>query len=206
MKTNWIFAVIAACLSLLSQVAPAQDGLSKANLSREERKELRLKSEEEHLRQVDSLVSFGDYVLEPNQLGGFNVNPVMNFVMLNGDNLVFQTSSPVDRSRANFPYTDKTVMGKITSKEISKSKKGTYLVKLGIMTRTGVGFRIDMRISPNGNATASVTQNNAAGRLDYSGPIVALDESSVYVGSESFDLTGFPWYYNFIMAALYGRN
>lgn len=206
MKTIWMIAVTAACLSLLSQVAPAQVGSSKANLSRAERKELRIKSEEEHLRQVDSLVSYGDYVLEPNQLGGFNVNPVMNFVMLTRDNVVFQTSSPVDRSRANFPYTDKTVIGKITSKEISTSKKGTYLVKLGMMTQTGVGFRIDLRISPNGNASASVTQNNAAGRLDYSGPIVSLDESSVFVGSESYDLAGFPWYYNFAMAAWYGRN
>jgi hypothetical protein len=155
---------------------------------------------------VDSLVSSGNFVLEPNQLSGFNVNPVMNFVMLNGDNLIFQTSSPVDRTRANIPFTDKTVKGNITSKKISKSKNGNSLLKLGVMTDIGVGFRVDLRISPFGNATASVTQNNAAGRLDYSGRIVALDESSVFVGTESFDLAGFPWFYNFYLGAMYGRN
>jgi hypothetical protein len=184
MKTNWIYPVIAACLLVFVQVAPAQVGSST----------------------VDSLVSSGNFVLEPNQLSGFNVNPVMNFVMLNGDNLIFQTSSPVDRTRANMPYTDKTVKGKITSKKISKDKKGNSLIKLGVMTEIGIGFRVDLRISPYGNASASVTQNNAAGRLDYSGRIVALDESSVFVGPESFDLTGFPWYYNFYMEAMYGRN
>jgi hypothetical protein len=204
MKRIFGFSTFVIIAFLFAGFLAAQDNPARSIESRDKKLEQRKKADQARISRVNDLVKENDFVLEPNQLGGFNVNPVTNFVMVAGDLLVFQTSSPVDRTRANIPFTDKTVMGRITSKDIRINSKGYHLIRYGLMTEVGVGFRVDMRISPTGNATASVTKNNGAGRLDYNGPIVPREQATVSVGAESIDLTGFPWYFDFIHLAHYG--
>ena len=206
MKAHFGFTILLLALLLPAGYLSAQISRVAAGQTTETKRQQRKNAELARVTQVNELMKESDFVLEPNQLCGFNVNPATNFVMVAGDVLVFQTSSPADRTRANIPFTDKTVMGRITSEDITLNPKGYRLIKYRMMTEVGVGFRIDIRISPNGNASASVTQNNGAGRLDYQGTIADRGQSLVSVGAESIDLAGFPWFYNFYRAAFDGRE
>ncbi len=183
--------------SAFSPAIVAQDIQYAAKPTHAEKKALRQKSEAESIGRVNDLISNSNFVLVPNQISGNDVNPVMNFIRVSGDSLIFQTSSPVDRTKSNNWMTDKTVMGKVTSRNmITNPKSGYHLVKLNMMTELGIGFRIDMKISPFGNATATVTTYNSGGNLDYHGRIVPWENSDISIGAQSLDLRGFPWYTN----------
>jgi hypothetical protein len=165
--------------------------------SRADRKAQKEAREKQQAERVNQMISESDFVLEPNQLSGYNVNPILNFVRLMGDTVIFQTSSPTDRSRLDYPFTDKTVFARILSRKESVSpKSGYHQIDLQLMAATGISFRVVFRISPTGNASASITANNSGGRLEYSGKIVPFEDSGIWTGAESIDLYGFPWYYN----------
>jgi hypothetical protein len=195
-KIVLLFAMIIGGWAL-TPVDVAQVISTKGKLSGAEKKALRQKSEAESISRINDLIANLDFVLVPNQVSGNDVNPVMNFIRVSGNSLIFQTSSPVDRTKSNNWMTDKTVMGKVTSKSVKTNpNSGYHLVKLNVMTELGIGFRIDMKISPFGNATASVTTYNSAGNLEYYGRIVPWENSDISIGAESIDLRGFPWYTN----------
>ncbi len=175
----------------------AQDIPPGKKLSRAEKTALRQKTEDEQMQKVKLLIESSDFVLLPNQVSGNNVNPVMNFIFVTGDTLIFQTSSPYDRAKSSNLLTDKTVVGKITSIAAATTQKNGYnKLKINLMTSVGIGFHIDMNISPFGQATAWIVPNNVAGRLEYQGRIVPWEESDIHIGPESYDLTNFPWYAN----------
>lgn len=195
------FANLLVVIMLWGWLAPsaglAQDIPHGKKLTRAEKTELRKQTEAEEMLKVRQLIKSSDFVLVPNQVSGNNVNPIMNFICISGDTLIFQTSSPFDRAKSNNLLTDKTVVGKITTISTAKNQKNGYSsLKINIMTAVGIGFHIDMKISPFGQATAWIAPNNMAGRLDFQGRIVAMEESDIHIGPESFDLTNFPWYTN----------
>jgi hypothetical protein len=186
-------------LTFLATALPvqAQDDPAERKLSRTERKELNKEKEIDQIQIVNDVIANSDFVLEPNQISGNNVNPILNFIMVSGDSLIFQTSRPSDRSKSNNRLTDKTVIGKITSRDFKTDpRNGYHKLKLKMMTDVGIGFKVDMSISPAGNATAWISPFNSSGTLDYQGRIVPWEKSDIFIGPESFDLQGFPWYQN----------
>jgi hypothetical protein len=197
MKKVWLFFALATMGLVFGPAVSGQVKVPGVDQKKAEKKALKEKNDQALAIKVRDLISESNFVLEPNTISGYNVNPVMNFILLAGDTLIFQTSRPVDRPKSNNPLTDKTVFGRVTSKVVkSDNSKGYHQFRLKMMTRNGVGFQVDMKVAPNGNATASISSNTHEGRLDYQGRIVSRDESSIWVGTESFDLTGFPWYVN----------
>lgn len=206
MKKVWLLFALASMGFVLGPAVSGQVKGSGAEQKRSEKKALKEKNDQALAIQVSDLIAESNFVLEPNTISGNNVNPVMNFILLAGDTLIFQTSKPVDRSKSDNPLTDKTVYGRVTSKVVkSDDSNGYHQFRLKMMTKTGAGFQVDFKVAPNGNATASISSNNHDGRLDYQGRIVSRDESTIWVGTESFDLTGFPWYVNPYVAVGYDR-
>jgi hypothetical protein len=197
MKRIIVVLILSIGAFSLTSATSAQENQNGTRLGRIERKAMKQAQDQAQVNLINELVAKTDFVLEPNQVSGFNVNPALNFVLLSGDTLIFQISSPGDRSRSNNPFTDKTVFGKVTSKSFKTDPKtGYHLLKLNVMTEVGIAFHVDLRIAPNGSATAWISPNNSGGHLDYQGKIVPWEKSIVSVGPESYSLTGFPWYYN----------
>jgi hypothetical protein len=204
MKTKLFAFVLMMGGLVMSIQLNAQDAVTGKRLSREEKKALKESGDQVKINEVNKLISGPGFVLETNQVSGYQVDPVLNFILISGDTLAFQTSTGFYKS--NNPLADKTVMGKITTRKVTTDKKTGYnRINLQAMTEIGKGFRVDIKVSPGGNAVAWVSANNSSGQLEYRGRILSFDDANISVGPESFDLDGFPWFSNTLLKSYQDR-
>ncbi len=139
---------------------------------------------EENYKNLVELAENKNFVLEAdyisNQYGHRSiVTPTLNFIMVDEDKAVIQIGDNVNIGANGVGGV--TAEGKISNYEVIKNEKnGTVMVKLNLMSTIGV-YDIFVHMSPGTNSTATVT-GIRSGRLNYTGELVALENSDVFKG------------------------
>ncbi len=143
---------------------------------------------------ISSWVKDSSFVVEPNRVSGYPVSPITNFILVEEGTLIFQTNVTTGQS-SGYNLINKTVKGKVTSRKLDTNPRtGYHRLVFKIMTTSGIGFRIDMKISPTGSALVIISANNYPASLEYRGYLRSLDEANISIGAETFDLIDFPWF------------
>jgi len=183
MKT---IALIIAAILLVTGTS-AQDNAAKketgnVNLSRKEKRKAEL---EAGYQQTKALLDTRQFVLEADWIGGrggqrIPVTANLNFISVDSAQTVIQTSS---NSRLGYNGLGGiTAEGTISNwKEKANEKNKTFFISFEVMSRTGI-YSISMDVSASGNATATLS-GIYAGRLVYTGNLVALEDSRVFKGT-----------------------
>lgn len=175
-----------------SNVLYAQDGLAKKERSiaaKEERK-LQEENEKEQERQdllaaiKDSSLVLEATVLRDKRLKTYNVSPGTNFIKIDGDELVIQTSNPAYLGRNGLGGV--TIVGDLISYEVEEIKKGeNYNIKAELSSVLTGHTVVQMYVSTDGITRARVT-DSWGNRITFQGQAKPFSESSVFQGQESF--------------------
>jgi hypothetical protein len=186
MKTkrfNFLILVV-FLMSVFSITGTSQDFSRDTKISRKEKKEARRAELYANYRAIDTLLRKRTFVLEANTLRGkygdnFPVSNILNFIHVNGSNVVIQTGTP-----AGMGYNGVggiTAEGNMSNwKVVADDKMLNHNVSF--TTITGVGT-YDVMISIGADATASATiTGTTSGRLTYIGDLVAPYNSRIYKG------------------------
>ena len=137
-------------------------------------------------RMVDSLISKRNFLVTADYLGDNTggrvvVDAKINFIIVDSSNVVIQTGS-----MAYIGYNGLgglTTDGNITKFEVERTGKDkkSYVISLTTMTSVGM-FDIFINVSPDGNATATLS-SNSGGKLVYYGDIAPLKGTRIYKGN-----------------------
>ena len=155
-------------------------------MSKQERKEYRLKVAKEQQQQMMQLLTSKAWVLEAfqiqNKYGESEViQPTLNFVGVAGENSTVQLGSSGEIGWNGVGGI--TVEGKVHSyklKEGNKPGSGAHL-RIEISGTSSGHVSMSIQISADGSASATLS-DNSGDRLTYRGRIVPLAESTVYKG------------------------
>ena len=174
----------------------AQEGKA----SRSDRKEYRLWAkeqrrintemlEEQAVEMTKVMVDSQKFVLEADQLSNrygvrASVNPTINFIMVNTNNITLQLGSAY--SMGFNGVGGQTLDGRVTRYEVKKigRDKKNYSINMTAMTSIAI-YDINMIINEEGNADATI-RGNWAGELNYHGKLVPLGISRVYKGNPTY--------------------
>ena len=110
------------------------------------------------------------------------VDPVLNFIGVNGDKSAFQFANGVDIGYNGLGGL--TVEGNVSNYQTSISKKGVHSIEFRISASIGSIF-VSMTVSPTGQADATISGNTST-KLKYSGNLLPSSESRVYKGSSTY--------------------
>jgi hypothetical protein len=186
MKTKrFNFLILAVFLmSMFPLTGTSQDYSRDTKISRKEKKETRKAELYANYRAIDSLLKKKTFVLEAYTLRdkyGDNVpvNNNLNFIRVNGSNVVLQTGTPSGMGYNGVGGV--TAEGSISNwKVVADEKRLNHSVSFN--TTTGVGiYDVMMTIAADATASATIT-GMTSGRLTYLGNLVAPYNSRVFKG------------------------
>lgn len=184
-----VFLIIASLLTLnaFTQVENRVERKAAREIERTERQRLNRTQSEAKARLVDSLISKRNFLLQANYLGDNYGNRVVvdskiNFIIIDSTNVVIQTGSmsALGYNGVGGVTTD----GNITKFEVTRTgrDKESYVISLMTMTTVGM-YDILISVSPEGNATATVSNNTGGGKLLYYGDLIPIKGARIYKGS-----------------------
>lgn len=167
-------------LFLISLNASSQD----KRLSKEEKKELEKIRLEKNFVTIDSLLRARSFVLEADYLLNkygemIPVISTVNFIMVNRENGVLQTGSPLALGYNGVGGL--TAEGTIRTWEVRRdTKKLNYTIRFSLTTNLG-HYDVYMTISADNSASATIT-GSTSGKLTWSGQLTAIRNSRVFKG------------------------
>lgn len=179
--------ILILIIAIIGIQVQAQETKTKKEL-RAEKKEQEIKAQEGTRILQEKWVDDKTYVLEAMQVFNkegmsFQMNSSTNFVYVNGDKAVIQLA--FDGIVGWNGVGGITIKGRITKYEVDKENPNKPIyIKMSIQGSTGFQD-IALWVSSNGQGEAQVTDNKG-NRIRFTGNIVSLEESSVYVGMETF--------------------
>ncbi len=175
-----------AVLNAYSQEANSVDSKTAKKLSKEEKSEIRRIEAEKIAKQVDTMVTNRQFVLEAdflsNQTGNrVLVNNNINFIAIDSSRITIQLASTYASGGSN-GMGGVTADGTISQFQVSKvgKEKDNYSIHILAMTHIGT-YDIFLFISPNATADATIS-GTTRGRLNYHGRLVPLQLSKVFKG------------------------
>jgi hypothetical protein len=182
-RVNFLILVV-FLMSMFPLTGTSQDFSRETKLSRREKKEARRAELYANYRAIDSLLKKKTFVLEAYSLRdkyGDNVpvSNTLNFIHVNGSNVVLQTGTPAGMGYNGVGGV--TAEGNISNwKVVADEKRLNHNVSFN--TTTGIGA-YDILITIGADATASATITGmTSGRLTYIGNLVAPYNSRVFKG------------------------
>ena len=160
------------------------------NMSRKERKEYKLQEAIKKQEATMALLNSKQWVLEAIQLQlksgeTFMLEPNLNFVGVQNEVSTVQLGSSGDIGLNGVGGI--TIDGNVRKYDLKENKKpgtGAYL-RIEVMGASAGHVTISIRISPDGTADATLT-NNFGDRLTYRGRIMSIAESSAYKGTVTY--------------------
>lgn len=182
-----------AAIVILLAITLAGMAQGQVPLTKEEKKILRKerKKQDEKMMTINTAqaVRSSQFILKADQVRGrggllFNVNPRINFVSVQGDEVYVQLGS--DTGIGYNGVGGVTLKGKVTGYTIEQDKKnGTYYIQLNTMG-TGGGLSISMHVNITGDMANAVVQTNWGSRVDFIGRVVPAGKLQVYKGTETY--------------------
>jgi hypothetical protein len=183
--------IIASAIILLMTIAGMAQG--QAPLSKQEKRALK----NEQKRQKEAVltkntaeaINSNHFVLKADQIrgrGGYmiNVDPVINFVAVQGDEAIVQLGSPTGMGYNGLGGI--TLRGKITSTSMHRDKKsGEYFITMNTIGTAG-SFTIFMHVNVTGEMATASVQSNWGGRVEFNGDLVPWAGTRVFKGTETF--------------------
>lgn len=189
---NIITLVLLAIFALQVNPLAAQDKLSKKE-QRKLEKAQKKKLEKEQLQKNQAILleiaQDSSFVIEANTIRGRNsfthqVNPNTNFVKIDNDNFVMQTSNP-----HYFGYNGLggvTITGNVVKYEVIEGKKNEVISIRAEISSIILGHSVVyMDMSPSGFSTARIV-DNWGNRITFNGSTYALENSRVFQGQTMF--------------------
>ena len=176
--------LIGLALLITTSVMQAQENQEKQRLTRAEKKELRKQEQENMQKLVAGLITNRTFVLEASYLitrygAMIPVSSTINFISIDSTNATFQFGSANHFGQNGVGGV--TIDGKISDWIVKTRKKtGVYYIRATLSSAWGA-FDINFDISPTGMADATIT-SNYGGILQYSGRILAPNESRIFKG------------------------
>lgn len=181
-KTTFILLLV-----LLGVQIQAQETKTKKQI-RAEKKAQELQAQQDTRVIQEKWAKDKTYVLEALQVFSkqgetFHLNSSTNFVYINGDQAILQLS--FDGLIGWNGIGGITVKGRITKYEVQlENKNKPIYIRLNIQGSTGFQD-ITLWISNSGSGEAQITDMQG-NRIRFTGNIVSLEETSVFVGMETF--------------------
>lgn len=174
-------------LALLGIQIQAQETKTKKEI-RAEKKAQELQAHQDTRIIQEKWTNDKTYVLEALQVYNkqgetFHLNSSTNFVYINGDKAVLQLA--FDGLVGWNGIGGITVKGRITKYEVNlENKNKPIYIRMSIQGSTGFQD-ITLWISTSGSGEAQITDMQG-NRIRFTGNIVSLEESTVFIGMESF--------------------
>jgi hypothetical protein len=183
MKTLLVLLIAMFFVTGISGQDVKKDTLTRkqARLIKKQKREAELKIQYDSISQI---IDSRQFVLEADFLSNLrgrriHVLSTLNFIKIDTTYSVIQIGS--DRGIGYNGVGGVTAEGQITGWKLEKNDKHKSIyITLNVMTNIGI-YDVFMDVSADGDAVATVS-GLRAGRLEYYGKIVPLDESSVYKG------------------------
>jgi len=155
-------------------------------LEKEMKKEQKAEEAARRAEVVDAMVTYQRFVLEANQLrdrrgNSLQVNSQINFLASDSITGVIQVGQNAYVGQNGVGGV--TVEGPVVDYTYTKNKKNdTYRVHYYLRTTLGT-YDVNMVVSPNGRAEATVSSATWGGRITYSGYLVPVGISRVFKGT-----------------------
>ncbi len=155
--------------------------------AKEAKKEAQAKADAERAVVLKQSIDDKQFVLEALFLADKRgqrivVDPILNFIGINGDKSAFQFGNGTDVGYNGVGGV--TVEGNVSNYEVSVSKKGVYSIDFRISASVGSIF-VSMTVTPIGQADATISGNTSS-KLKYSGNLLPFSESRIYKGSSTY--------------------
>ncbi len=183
--------ITATVIILLITLAAMAQG--QVPLTKEEKKILKReqKKQAERMMSVNTSQALhsSQFILKADRVRGrggsmFNVNPRINFVSVQGDEVYVQLGS--DTGIGYNGVGGVTLKGKVTGYTIEQDKKnGNYYIQMNTLG-TGGALTISMHVNVTGDMANAVVQTNWGSRVDFIGKVVPSGRLQVYRGTESY--------------------
>ncbi|MFO7617506.1 MAG: DUF4251 domain-containing protein [Bacteroidales bacterium] len=183
-----VFLLLLMSVTLAAAQSRTASGVASQRMTREERKAARAMEEEKRAREVAALLNDTLFVLEADRLSGKDgmatvVNPGLNFIALSKGRMVIQTGSDLEFGPNGLGGT--TITGRLTSFATETNKKGYTRIKGNFQGSTARNYRLDLSISPSGNAVGRITDIKGD-YLEYRGRIKSVEDARVFEGVTVF--------------------
>ena len=182
--------IILAVIITFQGIGQNADTVDLKSMSRKERKEYRKKIAIANKKQILRAINARKWVLEANSLQvrsgeTFQLEPTLNFVGVEDEEASIQLGSSFMIGPNGVGGI--TLDGKIREYEINEGKNPTSSVTVSIgVVGAGIGNAdIFLSVSPNGSASATITDNFGA-RLTYRGYFKTLAESKIFKGMTTY--------------------
>jgi hypothetical protein len=156
-------------------------------LSKQERKEARKAELNANFQALDTLIQNKAFVIEAqylqNQRGmQVPVNSLLNFIKVDGKNVVLQTGSNFSQGFNDLGGI--TAQGQLQSWKVDKNVNHlSYTIRFSVTTQIGI-YDVLLMVGADTNARATIT-GLSRGSLTYQGNIVAIYNSRIYKGRET---------------------
>lgn len=183
--------ITATVIILLITLAVMAQG--QVPLTKEEKKILKKeqKKQAERMMSVNTSQALhsSQFILKADRVRGrggsmFNVNPRINFVSVQGDEVYVQLGS--DTGIGYNGVGGVTLKGKVTQYTVEQDKKnGNYYIQMNTLG-TGGALTISMHVNITGEMANAVVQTNWGSRVDFIGKVVPSGRLQVYRGTESY--------------------
>lgn len=178
-----IIGVLAVSINLMAQEVSNEDW---KQMSRQERKEYRMKTQKENHQNTMILLASRAWVLEADQIQDRSgesaiVEPGLNFVGVAGDQSTVQLGSSGEIGWNGLGGI--TLDGQVRTYDLRENKKEATgaNVKLEVSGSYSGHISLSIQVSPDGTAQATVTDNFGE-RITYRGRIVPIAESRAFKG------------------------
>ncbi len=177
-----LFVLLVALLSFPVMAQKMTKEEKKA--AKAEKKELQEKADAERAIVIKNSIDAKQFVLEALFLSDKRgervvVDPIFNFIGLDGDKAAFQFSNGTTVGYNGVGGV--TVEGNVTNYEVSVNKKGVYSIDFRISASFGSIF-VSMNVFPTGQTEATISGSDSS-KLKYSGNLLPLAESRIFKGS-----------------------
>lgn len=163
------------------------------NLTREERKilkkEQKKQAEQIMIMNTAKALHVSQYILKADRVRGrggvmINVNPRINFVSVNGEEVFVQLGSESGMGYNGLGGI--TLKGRITGSSIEQDEKnGSYYILLNTMGTAG-SLTISLNVNVTGEMANAMVTTNWGSRVDFIGHVVPNGRLQVYKGTESY--------------------
>ena len=175
-------------LSIIILLITANLVVSAQDSDKESRKEQKRKERARSAAVVKEMIKEKAFVLEANQLfdkygQSYQVSSNINFIAVNGNDAVIQIGS--NNAIGYNGVGGITVEGRVTDFEVNENeKRHTYKARINVISNLG---NFDIWIDANAYANAQARINtNTSDKIRYSGKLVPLESSSIYVGNSTY--------------------
>ncbi|BDD06252.1 DUF4251 domain-containing protein [Aureibacter tunicatorum] len=157
-------------------------------LSKQERKELRKKEQQENLQKSSDIAESKHFILEAHTLVGRRgqsapIQPNLNFFATDGENVTIQLAFPAAPWPGYNGLGGLTVDGRVSQYKITKGKK-TVSIRIDAMSSIG-SYQIFINANYGSTSTMRITGNRGE-RFEFRGTLLPLEENNVYKGTPLF--------------------